>query len=92
VKETRIEKRGRSPLKERGQYTLGFSVIALMLYVAGFPIFLLFFLGVLAFFIWKVFSTESRSDTRRILSFISLLTRCCDRMTADGSGMKYRKL
>jgi len=69
VKETRIEKRGRSPLKERGQYTLGFSVIALMLYVAGFPIFLLFFLGVLAFFIWKVFSTESRSDTRRIFEF-----------------------
>ena len=44
-------------------------MIALMLYVAGFPIFLLFFLGVLAFFIWKVFSTESRSDTRRIFEF-----------------------
>jgi len=44
-------------------------VIALMLYVAGFPIFLLFFLGVLSFFIWKVFSTESRSDTRRIFEF-----------------------
>jgi len=40
-----------------------------MLYVAGFPIFLLFFLGVLAFFIWKVFSTESRSETRRIFEF-----------------------
>ena len=40
-----------------------------MLYVAGFPVFLLFFIGVLAFFIWKVFSTESRSDTRRIFEF-----------------------
>jgi hypothetical protein len=48
---------------------VGFSVIALMLYVAGFPIFLLFFLGVLAFFIWKVFSAESRSETRRIFEF-----------------------
>ena len=40
-----------------------------MLYVAGFPIFLLFFVGVLAFFIWKVFSGESHNDTRRIFEF-----------------------
>ena len=64
-----IQKKSRSPLKDRGQYALGFSVIALMLYVAGFPMFLLFFVGVLAFFIWKVFSAESRSDTRRIFEF-----------------------
>ena len=40
-----------------------------MLYVAGFPVSLLFFLGILSFFIWKVFSTESRSETRRIFEF-----------------------
>ena len=40
-----------------------------MLYFAGFPVFLLFFVGILAFFIWKVFSTESRSETRRIFEF-----------------------
>jgi hypothetical protein len=69
VKETAIEKRGRLLLRERGQYALGFSVIALMLYFAGFPVFLLFFVGILTFFIWKVFSTESRSETRRIFEF-----------------------
>jgi hypothetical protein len=69
VKETAIEKRASSPLKERAQYALAFGVIALMLYVAGFPLFLLFFVGVLTFFIWKVFSSERRYDTRRIFEF-----------------------
>ena len=69
MKKTSLEKKAPSGLKEKGQYTLGFSVIALMLYVAGFPIFLLFFVGVLAFFVWKVFSAETRTETRRIFEF-----------------------
>lgn len=40
-----------------------------MLYVVGFPVFLLIFFGVLAFFVWKVFSPESRSETRKIFEF-----------------------
>jgi hypothetical protein len=48
---------------------LAFGVIALMLYVVGFPVFLLFFVGVLTFFIWKVFSSEGRNETRRIFEF-----------------------
>lgn len=48
---------------------MAFSVVALMLYVAGFPIFLLFFVGVLTFFIWKVFSSDGRHETRRIFEF-----------------------
>lgn len=69
MKETAIEKRGPVSLKEKGQYALVFSVIALMLYMAGFPIFLLFFVGILTFFIWKVFSAEGRHETRRIFEF-----------------------
>jgi hypothetical protein len=69
VKETSIEKRRPAAMKERGQYALAFGIIALMLYVAGFPLFLLFFVGVLTFFIWKVFSSERRNDTRRIFEF-----------------------
>lgn len=69
MKETAVEKRATGPLKERAQYALAFAVIALMLYVAGFPLFLLFFVGVLTFFIWKVFSSERRNDTRRIFEF-----------------------
>lgn len=66
---TAIEKRVPAPLKERAQYALAFGVIALLLYIAGFPLFLLFFVGVLTFFIWKVFSSERRGDTRRIFEF-----------------------
>lgn len=56
-------------IKERGQYALAFGVIALMLYVVGFPVFLLVFFGVLAFFVWKVFTAEARNETRRIFEF-----------------------
>lgn len=48
-------------------FSLG--VVALMLYVIGFPIFLLAFFGALAFFVWKVFTSESRTETRRIFEF-----------------------
>jgi hypothetical protein len=56
-------------MREKGQYALVFSVIALMLYAVGFPIFLLFFVGVLSLFIWKVFAVESRNETRRVFEF-----------------------
>lgn len=69
MNETGLEKTRSLALREKGQYALAFGVIALMLYVAGFPIFLLFFVGVLSFFIWKVFSTEGRTETRRIFEF-----------------------
>ena len=69
MKETAIEKRALPPLKEKVQYALAFGVIALMLFIAGFPVFLLFFVGVLTFFIWKVFSSDRRNDTRRIFEF-----------------------
>lgn len=56
-------------IKERGQYALAFGVIALLLYAVGFPVFLLVFFGVLAFFVWKVFTAEARNETRRIFEF-----------------------
>lgn len=64
-----MEKKVSGPLREKGQYALVFGVIALMLYAAGFPPFLLVFIGVLTVFIWKVFSPESRHETRRIFEF-----------------------
>ena len=48
---------------------MAFGVIALMLWFVGFPVFLLFFVGVLTFFVWKVFSFEGRNETRRIFEF-----------------------
>ena len=69
MKETAIEKKSPVSIREKAQYSLVLSVIGVMLYFAGFPIFLLLFVGVLAFFIWKVFSIESRHETRRVFEF-----------------------
>lgn len=48
---------------------MAFGIVALMLYVIGFPAFLLIFFGVLGFFVWKIFSPESRTETRKIFEF-----------------------
>ena len=64
-----IVKRPPSSVKEKGQYAVAFSLIGVMLYVAGFPIFFLLFVGVLAYFVWKIFSSDARSDVRRIFEF-----------------------
>ncbi len=69
MRETSLEKRAAVTLKEKGPYALAFGVIAVMLFAVGFPVFILFFFGVLAFFIWKAFSFESRSETRQIFEF-----------------------
>ena len=66
-----IEKKSSaSPInKGSGQYALSFGVISVLLYAAGFPLFLLFFVGILTFFVWKVFTSESRNETRRVFEF-----------------------
>jgi hypothetical protein len=69
VNETSLEKGTRSSLREKGQYALAFGIIAVMLYVVGFPVFILIFLGVLAFFIWKAFTAGSDNQTKRIFDF-----------------------
>ncbi len=56
-------------IKEKSQYALAFGVIAVMLFAVGFPVFLFIFFGVLAFFVWKIFSPESRTETRKIFEF-----------------------
>lgn len=69
MSKTSIEKRKSVAIKEKAQYAAALGIIGVMLWVAGFPVFLLFFVGVLTFFIWKVFSTEGRNETRRIFEF-----------------------
>lgn len=59
-------------LREKGQYALGFGVIALMLYVVGFPVFLLLFFAAIVVFVWKAFLSETRGETRRIFEFYLL--------------------
>lgn len=69
MKETSIEKKQPLSLREKTQYSLVFSLIAAMLFFAGFPIFLLLFAGVLGFFVWKIFSIETQNETRLIFEF-----------------------
>ncbi len=65
----RLQKRGPAPIKENAQAALAFGVIAALLYVVGFPVFAIVTLGVLSYFIWRMFLATSRSDTRRIFEF-----------------------
>lgn len=48
---------------------MAFGLIATMLLVAGFPMFVIFFFGIFAYFLWKTFSQPSRSGTREIFEF-----------------------
>ena len=69
MSDTQLEKRNRSALKERGQYFLAFGVVASMLLVAGFPLFVIFFFGIFAYFLLRMFATGSRSETREVFEF-----------------------
>ena len=40
-----------------------------MLLVAGFPVFVIFFFGVFAYFLFKMFASGSRNETREIFEF-----------------------
>jgi hypothetical protein len=67
-----IERKPTELIKEKSQYAIAFGVIAMMLYITGFPLFVIFFFGILAFFIWKTLSTPSPNGTREIFEFYLL--------------------
>lgn len=65
----KLQKKNSESLKENTQYALAFGLIATMLFVAGFPMFVIFFFGIFAYFLWKTFSQPSRNETREIFEF-----------------------
>ena len=67
-----VERKPTELIKEKSQYAIAFGVIAMMLYITGFPLFVIFFFGILAFFIWKTLSTPSTNGTREIFEFYLL--------------------
>lgn len=69
MSDNQLQKRGSWSIKEKGQYLLAFSVVASMLLVAGFPVFVIFFFGIFAFFLLRMFASGSRSETREIFEF-----------------------
>jgi hypothetical protein len=69
LNDNKLQKRPPSSVVEKGQYALAFVVVAAMLVVAGFPAFVVFFFGIFAYFLWKIFTSGSRSETRDIFEF-----------------------
>lgn len=69
MNDDKLQKRSSSPVKEKGQYFLAFGVVASMLLVAGFPVFVIFFFAIFAFLLFKMFTSGSRSETREIFEF-----------------------
>lgn len=64
-----IERKPTELIKEKSQYVIAFGVIGMMLYITGFPMFVIFFFGILAFFIWKTLSAPPAHGTRTIFEF-----------------------
>jgi hypothetical protein len=56
-------------VQSKGQYLLAFGVIASLLIVVNVPIFIVFFFGVFAYFMARMFSAGSKMRTRAIFEF-----------------------
>lgn len=69
MNDTRIQKRPSGTVKEKGQYLLAFGVVGSMLLVAGMPSFVIFFFAIFAYFIFRIFASGSRNETRDIFEF-----------------------
>ena len=69
MSDNKLEKRSTSALKEKGQYALAFVVVASMLVVTNIPVFVIFFFGIFAYFVVKMFATSSGGETREIFEF-----------------------
>ena len=69
MNENKLQRSTSSRAIEKGQYALAFVVIASMLLVANFPMFVILFFAIFAYFLWKIFATASRSETRDIFEF-----------------------
>jgi hypothetical protein len=65
----KLQKRSTALIRENVQYVLAFSVIAGMLMFTGLPVFVVFFFGILGYFIWKTLSSPTASGTREIFEF-----------------------
>ncbi len=67
--DNKLQKKQSGSIKEKSQYGLTFGVIAMMLFVAGFPSVVIFFFGIFAYFLWKTFSGSPRQGIQEIFEF-----------------------
>lgn len=64
-----IQKKVSFVVKEKGKYGIAIALIATMLFAIGFPGYVLVFLGVTGFFIWKAFAPVKINNVRGIFEF-----------------------
>lgn len=69
MNDTALQKKIPDAVREKTQYALAFGIIATMLFVAGFPMFIIVFFAIFAFFLWKTFAAGSPNGTREIFEF-----------------------
>ena len=69
MSDNKLQRRLPNALKEKGQYALALLVIASMLIVTNIPVFVIFFFGIFAYFIIRMFSAGPRNETREIFEF-----------------------
>ena len=69
MNDTSLQKRLPSSIREKGQYALALVVISSMLVVTNIPVFVIFFFGIFAYFVIRMFSTGPRNETREIFEF-----------------------
>lgn len=55
--------------RDLGQYSLTIGVTGVVLWAVGVPFFAIFFLGAFSFFLLKIFTSDSRGESRRIFEF-----------------------
>ena len=67
--ENKLQRKLPAALKEKGQYALAIVVIASMIIVTNIPVFVVFFFGIFAYFIIRMFATGPRNETREIFEF-----------------------
>lgn len=67
--ENKLQRRLPNALKEKGQYALAIVVIASMIIVTNIPVFVVFFFGIFAYFIIRMFASGTRNETREIFEF-----------------------
>ncbi len=65
----KLQKKIPNSIKEKSQYFLAFGVIATMLLVTGFPLFVISFFGIFAYFVWKTFLNPSHNGVRDVFEF-----------------------
>ncbi len=69
MSDNKLQKKLPDSLKDKAQYALAFGVIAAMLWVAKFPLFIITFFGIFSYFLWRTFTQPTSGNVRDVFEF-----------------------